>query len=126
MEYTAVIRTMHKSTATAILLLQLFVSGEVLIAASHDVAVRSCPHHSTSRECTMDHCPMRTQHLPDKHGSQIACPTTQDLFMLSTQNMHEGAIVFTHVVEITRLFDVMGVSSRYSDHKAPPPVPPPC
>ena len=117
---------MHKSTATAVLLIQLFVSGVVSIAASHDVAVHSCPHHSTSRECSMDLCPMRTQHLPDKPGTQIACPTTQDLVMLSIQNMHEGATVFTHVVEITRLFDVMGVSSRYSDHIVPPPVPPPC
>ena len=117
---------MHKSTATAVLLIQLFVSGAVLIAASHDVAVHSCPHHSTSRECMMDLCPMKTQHLPDKHGSQIACPTTQDLVMLSVQNMHEGAIVIRHVVEIEKLFNVTGVSSRYSDHIVPAPVPPPC
>ena len=121
------IRSMRQFTVTAVLLLQAFLSSAALTAVVQDTADHACPHHSTSRECTMEMCPMNTQHSPgDTSGAIVDCPSNSDLSLLSTQHVHEGPIV--------PVFDIgfsIGSVQRpghisFVGRTAPPPVPPPC
>ena len=118
---------MSQFTVTAVLLLQLFLSNAALIAASQDTAGHACPHHSTNRECTMEMCPMNTQHSTrDTPGAAMNCPSNSDLSVLSTQHVHEGAIVSAFdigfsVISVERPKRILSTSLAI-----PVPVPPPC
>ena len=118
---------MGQFTVTAILLLQLFLSHAALIAASQDTADHACPHHSTSRECTMEMCPMNTKHsTSDTPGAVMDCPSNSDLTLLSTQQAHEGAVAPAYdigfsIISVERLQPIFPASRAVS-----PPVPPPC
>jgi hypothetical protein len=118
---------MRQSTITAVLLLQLFLSNAALIAASQDTADHACPHHSTSRECTMEMCPMNTQHSTgDTPGAVMNCPSNSDLSLLSAQQVHEGAVAPAYGIDFSIVFIERPQSIFFAGRAIAPPVRPPC
>ena len=118
---------MRQFTVTAVLLLQLFASNAALIAASQDTSGHICPHHSTSRECTMEMCPMNTQHSPgDTPGAAMNCTSNSDLSLLSTQQAHEGAIVPDYDIGVSIASVARPPLILFASRAVAPPVPPPC
>ena len=121
------IRTMRQLTVTAVLLLQLFLSNAALIAAAQDTADHTCPHHSTSRECTEAMCPMNMRHSTgDTSGATMNCPSDSDLSLLSTQHAHEGAVVPAVDIGLSIVSVHRPDPISFVGRTVPPPVPPPC
>ncbi len=123
---------MRKFTAAAVLLLQLFLSNAALVAASQEAADHACPHHSTSRECTMEMCPMNTKRsTSDTPGAVMDCPSNSDLTLLSSQQAHEGAVAPAYdigfsIVFIERLQPILFASRAVSPPVRPPLLTPHC
>ena len=118
---------MRKFTVTAVLLLQVFLPNAAWMAVVQYTAGHACPHHSTSRECTMEMCPMNTQHSTgDTPGAVMNCPSNSDLSLLSAQQVHESAVAPAYGIDFSIVFIERPQSIFFAGRAIAPPVRPPC